>query len=128
MKYAFFSWMGLLATVILILVLSRINIFYNKYVRKLCKVDKLEQDIEAKLQSFKDTKDTKLGHQYNNLRLRVLVIGVLLRILSLFVYVIPLFFVYYHVVDLGVFWIWFICFFVLSIFINIIVTRLFGRV
>jgi hypothetical protein len=127
-KYAFFSWMGLLATVILILVLSQINKFYNKHIRKLCKVDRLEQDLEDKLKMFKDTKDIELGKQYNNLRLRVLTINVLLRILSLFIYVMPLFFIYYQVIDLGVFWIWFICFFVLSITVNVLVSRFTGGV
>ena len=98
-----------------------------KYVRKWCKINKLESDIGDKFKQFKEIKDTAIGHQYNNLKIRLLVIDVLLNISGIILYVLPLFIVYMVIIDLGNYWIWFVCFFVLNFIIGML-TRQFSRV
>jgi len=127
LKYPFFSWMGLLATILLILLLIKLRQIYMKYVRKWCKINKLESDIGDKFKQFKEIKETAIGHQYNNLKIRLLVIDVLLNISGIILYVLPLFIVYMVIIDLGNYWIWFVCFFVLNFIIGML-TRQFGRV
>jgi hypothetical protein len=122
-KYPFFSWMGLLATVLLILLLNKLSKTYQKYMRKWCKIDRLENDIVDKFKQFKETQDVVLGHQYNNLRIRSMCINVLLLIAGMIVYVLPLFIVYTKIIDLGNYLIWFVCFFVLNITIGVIISR-----